>query len=161
MNIKIDYLKDLEIEGTVDRNGLSLFIEAEDMRNICKTELDDLLSLYILGASTLKTTVDSKNIVSNELFLALRLWLIYSKGRFIIFTRIIDDIYNVDTKEPIRVIEIGFESYTDNKIYSMYYIEDICVYQHKESGVKVIYPEEFQCTYHLMAPTIKIEEESE
>lgn len=161
MNIKIDYLKDLEIDGTVDRNCLSLFIEAEDMRNMRKTELNDLLGLYILGVDTLQTIVDNNLIVSNELFLALKLWLAYSKGRFIIFTRIIDDIYNVDTKEPIRVIEIGFESYTDNKIYSMYYIEDICVYQHKESGVKVIYPEEFQCTYHLVAPTIKIEEETE
>lgn len=133
----------------------SLCITNDEIKTATKNDLNTIISMYIISTGIVNTIHDENGFLSNDLYLAIKLWAAQHKGKLVMNSRLFMNIIDIETKLPIKVLEIIYMK-QDGNVENVYLLNSLNADGRKNGNMIYVNGSNIKINYDINQPVIVI-----
>ena len=133
----------------------SLCITNDEIKTATKNDLNTIISMYIISTGIANTVHDENGFLSNDLYLAIKLWAAQHKGKLVMNSRLFMNIIDIETKLPIKVLEIIYMK-QDGNVENVYLLNSLNADGRKNGNMIYVNGSNIKINYDINQPVIVI-----
>ena len=111
--------------------------------------------MYIISTGIANTVHDENGFLSNDLYLAIKLWAAQHKGKLVMNSRLFMNIIDIETKLPIKVLEIIYMK-QDGNVENVYLLNSLNADGRKNGNMIYVNGSNIKINYDINQPVIVI-----
>ena len=133
----------------------SLCITNDEIKTATKDDLNTIISMYIISTGIVNTVYDVNGFLSNDLYLAIKLWAAQHKGKLVMNSRLFMNIIDTETKLPVKVLEIIYMKQNGNT-ENVYLLNTLSADGRKNGNTVYVNGSDIKINYDINQPVIVI-----